>query len=170
MPIVLLLILLVGMLLGIARHNRKTRQRNRAALNNEVLPAGHISANPYPAFEVPRGDYGANVYVYDGTPLVNSLHGAHYKLEVIPGVVGMRSVYTGTVWQGPCCLAYKHNPIGYIAESAYFDAIKMIVDSEYAVTVHAVTCGTDPGGWPIVRLEVPSYEWFKERGYWPYKR
>ena len=124
-----------------------------------------MSEGPYPAFEIPKGKYGAKVYVYDGT----MLPAGSFVLEVIPGETTMRSVYTGTEWTGLCGLSYDYAPVGFVdSASTYSAIIKQISDKYMRVTVHARRTGTSPQGWPEVTLQVPDYEWFKKGGYWPY--
>ena len=147
------------------KYNQMVKKANSDALKGQVVH----DRREHPAFEIPRGEYGANVYIYDGTPLQRGLHRSRVMLDVLPGVTGMRSIYTNTDWQGECALAYNHRPIGFVStENAYFDILALMAEKHSGVRVHAVIVGDNPGGWPIVKLELPEYGWFKEGGYWPY--
>ena len=164
-PVFLLIAVIVAMPFVAIKHNQRVRKANIDALKGQVVHERH----EHPSFEVPRGEYGANVYIYDGTPLDGGLHGSRVMLDVLPGVRGMESIYTHTAWQGKCALTYNHSPIGFVStENAYFDILTLMAEKHLGVRVHAIIVGVDPGGWPIVRLELPEYGWFKERGYWPY--
>ena len=147
------------------KYNQMVKKANSDALKGQVVH----DRREHSAFEIPRGEYGANVYIYDGTPLDAGLHGRRVMLDVLPGLRGMKSIYTHTVWHGECALTYNHCPIGFVStENAYFDILALVAEKQQGAMVHAIIVGVDPGGWPIVRLELPEYYWFKERGYWPY--
>lgn len=108
-----------------------------------------------PVHEVPAGEWELNVLVYDGRPLKGTRKGSKLLLDVVPGTHTMTSVYTGTVWTSDCTLAYRGQLIGHPSDGRCKDHLTKLAMDYGHVVVHAVRLGTDPGGWPIIKLMLP---------------
>lgn len=140
------------------RRRRNNGWRYRSTTDNVItvtLPEGE-------PLVVPEGDYEQKVFTYDGRPLKGTRKGSRFVLDVVPGYHTMVSVYTGTEWSSHATVAYKNQLIGHIGDSYTKARIEMLMSRYPYVRVHARRDGTDPGGWPLITLLLPSPSWIDD--------
>jgi hypothetical protein len=141
--------------------NERTRKRNNGwryrsdmgGVQKVCLPDGE-------PLVVPEGTFEQKVYTYDGRPLKGTRKGSRFMLAIVPGYHTMTSVYTGTVWTSSCAVAYESCLIGHVGEGKNYDRLTELTKRYPYVLVHGKRYGTDKGGWPIVKILLPSKSWF----------
>lgn len=111
---------------------------------------------------VPEGTFEQMVYTYDGRPLKGTRKGSRFMLAIVPGTHKMVSVYTGTEWSSSCAVAYESCLIGHVGEGRNHDRLTELAKRYPYVLVHGKRYGTDKGGWPIVKILLPSTSWFDD--------
>ena len=137
---------------------KKPRKPNRIAVTiPDVEP-----------LEIPQGDDEQTIYTYDGRPIKGKLAGDIFRMDVVPGDVTMKSIYTGTVcdWEENHnrCLSYHGYAVGYYSGRGSA-MLKEAVDKFGHVTVVVRHDGFNSSeGWPDLVALMPSFSWFKERG------
>ena len=114
-------------------------------------------------FEVPKGNPYGSVYTYNGQPLDGIDIAEPFQLEVMAGVFTIKSIYTSTVWTGEGCLYYGRKAVGFIKKpSRYFNYLTKMSRQHARMLVWAKIVGYASGGWPEIKLCLPSYAWFEE--------
>lgn len=114
------------------------------------------------------GNCNNTVYTYDGRPISGIKKGEVFRLDLVPGDVPMRSIYTGyeaiIEYNHNLCVSYRGLAIGYYGGSLR-KMVKESVDIYGHVTIAVIHNGFDTtDGWPKLNAFMPSYSWFIERG------
>lgn len=109
-----------------------------------------VDALGIPAFVIPRGGYGPQLISGEVTGF-----GHHkYDLEIVS-----RSV----------CVLDNGKIVASLLPNQTYDAIlqRVILDKVRVKAWGRIT-SSPSGDKSALQLELPDYEWFKEKGYWPY--
>lgn len=138
---------------------KKPRKPNRIAVTiPDVEP-----------LEIPQGDDDENtVYTYDGRPIKDVKMGEVIRMDLVPGDVAMKSIYTDASIDGEynhnLCLAYRGYAVGYYGGSLR-PMLREAVDMHGHVTIAVRHNGFNSSeGWPSMVALMPSFDWFKENG------
>lgn len=114
------------------------------------------------AYEIPRGEREARIYVYDGRALKGTRKGSVFRMNVIRGQVEMKSIYTGMSWcnETNSCITYDGFAVGYLNDGEIY--VSRMVDKFGIASIAVRRDGTDSGGWPILVALLPERDWFIE--------
>ena len=127
------------------------------------LPMLEVVGSETVAFEIPIGPREVRIYTYDGRALKGTRKGSVFRMNIMRGIIGMTSIYTGMQWDEEAnnCVTYNGFAVGHLSGSGFY--VTQIVEKYGSASIAVKRTGTDPdGGWPLLVALLPENDWFIE--------
>ena len=110
---------------------------------------------------IPVGPRKIKVYIYNGLPIQRYACGDTFPVELIYTSTRMKSVYTGTEWEGKFGVKIGNLQFGFAEDSSVsLNYVEALSHYHKPVYVHARIVDTSHK-WPVVELRIPDQSWFK---------